>query len=372
MPLLRPISVIASVLLAAACEPPPAEEARDERPTSATLADGGVRLDARARPFVTVEAVGSNTSGVIIRSPARIQFRDNAISRVGSPIPARVMKLHVQVGDLVKVGDQLATLTSPDASGYHAELARARVELAAGRDTLKRHEAMVAKGVGREFEKVTAEMRVRDAEERVRAAKRDVDLLGTSFGGTVIVTSQIEGTVLRRNASIGAQVDPAGDPLFEIGNPKDLWVVADVFQDDLPLVKTGAPVDVELTSARKIVRGEVVSVGVLLDTAVRRAPVYVAVDPDELTGVKAGMFARAMITADDVDGITVPVNAVLIKDGHKSIVYVEREDGAFVRRDIIVGHDFEDRVEIASGLEAGDRVAVEGALLIDGAANQLL
>lgn len=367
--------ILALAALLSACSKPhaPAEEpSNEQRPTNVWLDDGAVRMDARSRPYVTVKTVGEEASAVTLRAPARVAFRDNAVSRVGAPIAARVMDLGVRVGDYVKVGDPLATLASPDASSYHGELARSQVELAAARKSLERQTDMVNKGVGREYDRVSAEMTVRDASERVRAAKRNVDLLGKSSGGTVIVTAQIEGTVLRRNATVGAQVDPNGEPLFEIGNPNDLRVVADVFQDDLSLVREGAKVVVELASRSEPVHGTVSAVGVMLDTAVRRAPVYIDLGEEHRAGLKPGMFARANISASDVEGITIPVGAVLVKDGDRSIVYVEREDGAFERREVNVGHNFEETVEIVSGLQLGDRVAIKGALLIDGAANQLL
>jgi len=364
-----------AILLLAACQvgaQASVPEQEETRPLAAKLDGDAIVLEDAARAYISVEEVGSSSTGVSIRAPARLAFRDNAVSRVGAPIPARVMKLHVRVGDKVRPGDPLATLASPDASGYHAELARAKVELTAANDAFSRQADMLAKGVGREYEKVTAEMRVKDAEERVRAAKRDVSLLGKSFGGTVIVTSQIEGTVLRRSATVGAQVDPDGEPLYEIGNPKDLWVVADVFQDDLPMVKEGAVVTVELASKSGKVEGEVASVGALLDTAVRRAPVYVDIKAKDLEGLKAGMFARASIRGEATEGITVPVGAVLIKDGDQPVVYLENGKGGFVRRDVEIGHAYEDRVQVVSGLQPGERVAIKGALLIDGAANQLL
>jgi membrane fusion protein, heavy metal efflux system len=352
---------------------PKAHEAESARPSNAKLVDGGgIEISEPSRPYVVIEAVGSQNAEVTLRAPARVAFRDSAVSRVGAPIPARVMKLHVKVGDKVKVNDTLATLASPDASGYHAELAAARVELAAAKSTLTRQQEMLAKGVGREYEKVTAEMAVRAAQERVRGAKRDVGLLGKSYGGTVIVASQIDGTVLRRNATVGAQVDPEGDPLFEIGNPKDLWVVADVFQDDLDMIQPGAVVTLELAALAQPVQGTVASIGVLLDTAVRRAPVYIELDTEARESLRAGMFARALISASAIDGLTVPTDAVLIKDGDKTIVYVERSIGVFEPREVQLGHGFENRVEIISGLRAGERVAMKGALLIDGAANQLL
>ncbi|HET6583109.1 MAG TPA: efflux RND transporter periplasmic adaptor subunit [Nannocystaceae bacterium] len=374
---MNPRTLLALLLLGAACQlgahASPAQEDESSRPLAAKLDGDAIVLDDAARAYITIEEVGSAETGVSVRAPARLAFRDNAVSRVGAPIASRVMKVQVRVGDKVRPGDPLATLASPGASGYHAELARAKVELTAAKSALVRQEEMLAKGVGREYEKVAAEMRVADGEERLRAAKRDVSLLGKSFGGTVIVTSQIEGTVLRRNATVGAQVDPDGEPLFEIGNPKDLWVVADVFQDDLPLVKEGAQVAVELASRSEPVAGEVVSIGVLLDTAVRRAPVYIDLKARDLAeGVKAGMFARASIRGAASEGLTVPVGAVLIKDGDQPIVYVENDKGGFVRRDVHIGHAYEDRVQVVSGLRAGDRVAAKGALLIDGAANQLL
>lgn len=376
----KPSCIVAMLAMLAGltgCDIGPAEskthEAETARPTNATLVEnGGIEISEPSRPYVVVEAVGSANAAVTLRAPARVAFRDSAVSRVGAPIPARVMKLHVKVGDKVKEGDKLATLASPDASGYHSELARARVELAAAKAALARQVDMLTKGVGREYEKVTAEMAVRAAEERVRAAKRDVGLLGTSYGGTVIVTSQLGGTVLRRHATVGAQVDPEGEPLFEIGNPKDLWVVADVFQDDLGMVEPGAKVTLELAALPQAVEGTVASIGVLLDTAVRRAPVYVELDPEAREGLRAGMFARAIISATATDNLTVPTDAVLIKDGDETIVYVERSPGVFEPREVEIGHGFENRVEITSGLHTGERVAMKGALLIDGAANQLL
>ena len=106
----------------------------------------------------------------------------------------------------------MATLASPDASAYHSELARARVELSATTAAFQRQSEMLAKGVGREYEKVAAEMAVKGAEERVRAAKRDVALLGKSFGGTVIVghggavSADTRGYVTAYDAETGKQL----------------------------------------------------------------------------------------------------------------------------------------------------------------------
>lgn len=332
---------------------------------------GEVILGQGSQAYVKVEAVTLEPEHAVVRAPARVAFRDGAVSKVGAPIPGRVMKLHVQAGDRVKVGDPLVTIASPEASGFHMDLARAKIELDAAKDSYDRQTQMVAKGVGREYEKVLAKHAVDEAQARLRHAGKAVSLLGKSSGGTVIVTAEIEGTVLRRYATQGAQVAPTDGPLVEIGNPKDLWVVAEVFQDDLQFMHEGATVTLEFASLKDGLAGHIEALGVLVDTGLRRAPVYITIDGDA-NNLTPGMFARASIQAPAEEGVTVPKGAVLIKDGSNTVVYVEQAEHRFARRDVLVGYTFGQYVQILSGLQKGERVAVDGALLLDAAAQQLL
>ena len=342
-------------------------------PTQATgdLKQGEVRLSASSLAYVKVEAVSLEPEHAVIRAPARVAFRDGAVSKVGAPIPGRIMKLHVEAGAKVKVGDPLVTIASPEASGFHMDLARARIELTAAKEHYDRQTVMVSQGVGREFEKVVAKHRMEEAQALLRHAQKAVSLLGKSSGGTVIVSAQIDGTVLRRYATLGAQVTPNDEPLVEIGNPKNLWVVAEVFQDDLQFITEGSKVTLEFASLKDAVPGHVEALGVLVDTGLRRAPVYVNID-NEGVHLTPGMFARANIQAPAEEGVTVPKGAVLIKDGSDTVVYVDQGDSVFARRDVLVGYTFGEYVQILSGLKPGERVAVEGALLLDAAAQLLL
>ena len=108
-----------------------------------------------------------------------------------------------------------------------------------------------------------------------------------------------------------------------------------------------------------------------MGTGLRRAPVYVKID-DENVHLTPGMFARANIQAPAEEGVTVPKGAVLIKDGSSTVVYVEQGDSVFARRDVLLGYTFGEYVQILSGLKPGERVVVDGALLLDAAAQLLL
>ena len=68
----------------------------------------------------------------------------------------------------------------------------------------------------------------------------------------------------------------------------------------------------------------------------------------------------------------IPVTAVLIKDGDRSIVYVQVDDGLFEARNVVLGQPLRGTVPVQSGLQAGDKIVVRGGLLLDGAASQML
>jgi cobalt-zinc-cadmium efflux system membrane fusion protein len=161
------------------------------------------------------------------------------------------------------------------------------------------------------------------------------------------------------------------EPLVEIGDPSSLWVVADVFERDLPLVRQGATARVELPSLQQTLAGNVVSVGAVVSSGLRTAPVRISLSL-HTTPLRPGMYGRADIAVGhDASSLTLPTEAVLVK-GKDTVVYVEKSPTTFERRAVVVGQPLNGRVQVVSGLAPGDRVVVRGALLLDGAADQLL
>jgi cobalt-zinc-cadmium efflux system membrane fusion protein len=147
-----------------------------------------------------------------------------------------------------------------------------------------------------------------------------------------------------------------------------------VFERELAEVHDGAAVDVVLPTRSAPVAGHVMSVGSALTGALRTAPVYIAFDDAAAAAanVRAGMFARAAIKAPAGKSIVLPAESVLIEDGKTYVVYVKTGEDLFVARKVEVGRSIDGRVEIVSGLAPGEDVVTRGALLIEGAAEQLL
>lgn len=338
---------------------------------SEPLEEGAVRIAPASRPYLEIQPVESGSSIAVVRAPGRVAFRDGAVAQVAAPIEGRVVEIHVKVGDVVKAGDRLVTLHSPAAAAARADLESALVAHKGARAVLERQTAMLQKGVGIESEKFQAEIDVAKTESEVARAQRAVAYLGQGTGSTVVVRAPIDGTVLQRKTTVGAVADPNGEALIEIGDSQATWIVADVFERDLPLLAVGAGASVALASVPQPVRGHVVSIGAALTTGMRTAPVYIALD-DAAIAPRAGMYARVTIDAKALDGVTLPVTAVLIKDGNTSVVYVQKDELTFLRREVSVGQSIMGRVQVLSGVAPGDRVVMRGALLLDGAADQLL
>lgn len=135
-------------------------------------------------------------------------------------------------------------------------------------------------------------------------------------------------------------------------------------------VHEGAPVEVSFPTSDQPCRGHVAYVAPAVTEGVRTVPVRIELDalpPD----ARPGLFGRASIGLVD-EGISLPASAVLVRDGDRTVVYVETGEGRFASRDVEIGPSHDGRVYIARGVSAGDHVVVEGALLLDGTADLLL
>jgi cobalt-zinc-cadmium efflux system membrane fusion protein len=362
---------LASLTIAPACTEShgqSSDAAPDLAPTLA--ADGSIRVPKSSLKYLTIESVQAEGGSFDIRVPARVEFKDGAVSRVGTPAAGRVVAIAVKTGDRVRAGQPLVTIASPDAASARNALASARTALREAQAAVERQGRMMKEGVGIEREKIESEFRLSQAQAEVDRAEATATLVGEGSGADLVIKSPLTGTVIDLKTSIGAAVAPGGDPLIEVGDPDAVWIVADVGDHDLPLITEGARAEVLLSALPSPLPARVVAIGSVVDHALRTAPVRLAL-ASPLPGLRPGTFGRARIKTV-AEGATLPAEAVLIRGGKDWIVYVAKGDDTFERRSVVAGRPLDGRVQVLSGLTPGDRVVVHGALLLDGSAEQLL
>ncbi|MEO8520400.1 MAG: efflux RND transporter periplasmic adaptor subunit [Acidobacteriota bacterium] len=372
-PLLLQSSPWLLVIAVAACSAggvKPAADASGPRPAVPPPA-GTIHVADASREFIGVETVGGAVTGAPLVAPAHVEFREGAVSQVGVPLSGRVMKVHVRTGDQVKRGDPLVTLDCPDAATLRAAVDTAAANRGEARTNLERQVRMLQQGVGVERDKLAAETRLTELEAALASAQAHAAFIGPGTASAVVLRAPLAGTVITRKAAPGMEVAQGADPILEIGDSSALWVVADVFERDLGAIRSGTRATVELPGSAAPLAGHVSSIGTVIASGLRTAPVRIALDAGA-AGLRSGMYGRAQIDVSRPD-ITLPTDAVLIRDGKESIVYIENAPGTFTRRAVVVAqHVDHGRVQIVSGITPGERVVVRGALLLDGAADQLL
>ncbi len=359
-------------ILGVGCERAQSEELHFGKGAAAASAAGLITLRPESRKFVEVATISADSAPALVQAPGRVAFRDGAVARVGAPVHGRVVAIVVHVGDLVHKGQHLLTLSSPDAASMNADFQRAQVAERAALAEVARQRNMMAKGVGIQSDLAATEARWEEARAELNRARTASAFLGRGgHDGTIEVRAPIDGDVLALRTTLGATAQPDGDPLVELGDPNDLWMVTEVFERELPLVRVGAKASAVVASMADSVKLHVLSVGAAVDPATRRAPAYLAFEIRE-PSLRSGMYARVSIEANPEGGVGVPASAVLVKEGGRTFVYVVVPEGGFRLREVSVGHPVDGRVPVFTGLRSGEQVVVKGALLLDTAAEQLL
>lgn len=365
------IALIALATLQAGCSKESAPYAAPASRTSPGAGAPSARITDAQRTYISVEAVNVSGAVDVLALPGRVTFRPQAQSAVGATAAGRVVAVLVQAGQTVKAGAPLLTIESADAAATRATLDQAATRLGSAESVFRRQDEMLAKGVGLEFERQEAEARLQEARAEHERARHAADLIGAGPGIRVTLRAPADGVVMTIRTAVGATVAPGGEALMELGDPSRLQMVAQAAESDLRRIAVGQEAEVELPALAVRVAARVENFSPRVEPESRRTQVYLALArrPD---GLRAGMMAQIALRVGAEAGISVPVSAVLIKDGKRRVIYLARPDGAFEAREVQVGRSQDGRVTILHGLSDGDRVVVRGALLLDTQAEQLL
>lgn len=361
-------AVIAAASLLAGCDASKASEDTKQQP--ARLAAGMVQVKPESLKMLDIAAVADPQGVQMAWAPAHVAFVEDRVASVSVPMAARVATVEAHVGDVVKAGDVLATLVSPDALRTRYEVAAAKTAHDVAAVEAQRHQNMVDKGVGVEVDLRAAQAKLRETSQELARAQGTAALLGTGGGDRIVLRAPRAGVVAERKAVVGAAVEPSSS-LFTIGDPNAMNVIAEVFETDLPGISLGSAVQVDIPQLPKPLTGKVRHLGATLDKESRRASVVVALDQQN-PELRSGMLARVGVQVSTAHEMLIPVTAVLIKDESRSVVYVKHENNVFEARTVTLGRPSRGMVPVISGLKTGEKIVVRGGLLLDGAAAQML
>jgi Cu(I)/Ag(I) efflux system membrane fusion protein len=164
-------------------------------------------------------------------------------------------------------------------------------------------------------------------------------------------------------AVAGMRIDPAMT-LYRIADLSTVWLQADIYESELPLVKTGQTAHVTLPSLPgHELRGTVSYIDPVLNPATRSARVRIALD-NRNGLLKPDMYANVALHVELGERLVVPESA-LLRTGERQIVFVDKGDGTFEMRPVLTGVHGEGWYEVLEGIAEGERVVASANFLID-------
>ncbi len=293
-----------------------------------------------------------------LRTTGKVEADETRTYRLNAAIDGWIVKvMPVRVGSLVKKNEKLGSFYAPEFIGpeqaylyslgaldrFQSTGKETQAQLEVSRNTIRQNrEALRNLGMGdAQLEKIA----------RTRQYSEEIDIISPS-----------DGFVLLRAITPGERIDK-GKELFRIADLGKVWVLADLFRNEMDYVKPGTKVRVRVPHQTRLYDTEVSKVLPRFDPNSRTLKVGMVVDnPGYL--LRPDMFVDVEFSVTLPPALAVPADAVL-DSGLRKIVFVDRGNGFFEPREVETGWRLGDRVEITKGLTEGDQIVVSGNFLID-------
>lgn len=360
--------------------------------TATALPEGEFRLNENEMRALRIEPVTSREFRPERVAEGRIAYNDDRSTPMLSPYTGRVMRAFARVGDRVEAGAPLYEIETPDVTGAANDLLgaldnvqKANVALAqARREDARQASLFSARAASqRDVEQAraasaSAESDLRSANAQAEANRDRLRVLGRTpeqiteiertrqVSGVITVTAPMAGTVTQRRAGPGQWLTAGqGDPVFTMADLSTMWLIANVREMDVPMIRVGQPVDVTVNALpSRHFDARIVRTAAGLDPTTRRLMIMAEIQ-DPNNELRPEMFATFRIEVGEMSRApAVPASAVIFRGGEAN-VWVALADQRFAMRRITPGIRSGDMIEARAGLADGDRVVTGGALFID-------
>ena len=326
---------------------------------TANLPVGTVKISTDKQQLIGVRTAEVERKPLVrtIRTTAQLTADETRIAHVHVKINGFIDKVYVDyVGQLVKKGQPLFTLYSPDLVATQEEYLIAK----RGEKTLGNSQIQdVSQGAQSLLDSARRRLKLWDiSDDQIQK----LDQTG-EVARTLTFYSPVNGFVTDRKAFPETAVTPDMD-LYTISDLSRIWVNADIFEYEVPYVRLGQTVKMQLSYfSGKTYTGKVTYIYPAVDPIARTVKVRIEV-PNPAFELKPQMFANVEFDVNYGTHVIVPQEAVL-DSGNTQTVFVVHEGGAFEPRKVEIGPKIEGNVVITSGLSAGETIVSSGTFLID-------
>lgn len=330
-------------------------------PAPSAMVSGGNTITISPERLQTIgvkfELVKPRSLEKIIRTVGRVEIDERRLAHVNIKLEGWIDKLLVNsTGERVSKGQILFTIYSPELVATQEEYLLA---LKGGKALGGSEFPEVAQGATSLLEVTRRRLRLWDiTEDHIQ----DLERTGTVLK-TLPIHSPGTGTVIKKVAVAGMRVNP-GDELYTIADLSRIWVQADIYEYELPSIKPGQTAKVTLSyDPRTVLTARVGFIYPTLDPQTRTAKVRFELEnPGER--LKPDMYANVELKIPLGTRLAIPRDAIL-ESGERQVIFIHHGGGKLEWRNVKLGVQAGDWVEVAEGLKEGDHIVTSANFLID-------
>ena len=349
-----------------------------EKMTSYTSANSGAEATLFTVPqdqlshiqIVTVSAAPLTRT---LRLSGQVAYNGFKTTPVITAVGGPVSQVLVFPGQHVRAGQPMLEVSSPDYSQLRASYLKARDSYNLADKNYQRAQDLFAHHAIAEADVLQAESTRTQAQADMNAAEQGLHILGITNldslasappTAQIPVRAPISGEVVDRLCSPGQLIQAGATQCFTISDMSTVWVLVNVYQNQLSYIHNGDAVSVQTDAYPTVFHGKISYLAPAVDPNTRTLQARIVTEnPGEK--LKNQMYVTATVVAGTIHkAITVPVASVLRNTENQPFVYVQTDATQFSRRMVEIGETQEGRVQILSGLSAGEKVVADGSLFL--------
>jgi len=309
----------------------------------------------------------------VLRLPGAVAFNGFLTAPVITQVSGPVSRIIVSPGEYVHKRQPMLFVSSPDYSQLRATYLKARDAHSLAHTNYLRAQDLYAHHAIAERDLQAAESAEVQAQADLQAAEQSLHILGVPRPDTLVekpaspeaaLLAPIDGEIVERLCAPGQVIQAGQTQCFTISNMKTVWVLVNIYEDQLAYVHVGDLVTIRTDSYPDTFQGRISYVGAALDA--QSHTLQARIDTSNPQGkLKKDMYVTATVMAGKInDAIAVPDSSVLRDAENEPFVYVQVGDDQFARRLVKVGDSQNGQTRIVSGLQPGDKVAGDGSLFL--------
>jgi cobalt-zinc-cadmium efflux system membrane fusion protein len=288
---------------------------------------------------------------------------------VVSLVSGKITGIYARLGDTVRKGQRLLTVRSDDIAGGFSDYRKAVRTEALTRIQLERSQDLFKHGAIAQNDLQVAEQAEDNAKVDVETTAEKLELRGSDLQhptGLVDIAAPVSGVITDQQVTNSAGVQSLGTAPFTVSDLSSVWVVCDVYENDLASTRMGDVAEIRLNAyPDRVFKGRVSNIGAVLDPAIRTAKVRIEIQNPGM--MRLGMFVKATFRGQTKQVHTVVPASAVLHMHDRDYVFVPAPDRQFRRVQVVGGDLLPDNTnmqEIQSGLEPGQQV-VTNALVLD-------